>query len=77
MCTQGLVRKPEERRLLGRPRCRWERIILNWILEKWNGGGCVDWIDPAKDRNRWRWWALVNVVMNPWVPSNVGNFSSS
>ena len=40
-------------------------------------GGCMDWIDPAKDRNRWRWWALVNVVMNPWDPSNVGNFSSS
>ena len=33
-------------------------IILKWILEKWNGG--MDWIS----RNRERWWALVNAVMN-------------
>ena len=26
------------------------------------GGGCMDWIDLAKDRDRWR--ALVNAVMN-------------
>jgi hypothetical protein len=29
----------------------------------WDG---VDWIDLAQDRDQWR--ALVNVVMNPWVP---------
>jgi hypothetical protein len=30
--------------------------------------GCVgmDWIDVAQDRDRWQ--ALVNVVMNLWVP---------
>jgi hypothetical protein len=32
----------------------------------------VDWIDMAQDRNRWR--ALVNAVMNLWVPLNEGNF---
>jgi hypothetical protein len=43
------------------------RIILNWIFKKWNGGGGdMDWIDLAQDRDRW--WALVNVVMNLWVP---------
>jgi hypothetical protein len=29
----------------------------------WEG---VDWIDMAQDRDRWR--ALVNAVMNLWVP---------
>jgi len=29
----------------------------------WRG---MDWIDLAQDRDRW--WALVNVVMNLWVP---------
>jgi len=30
------------------------------------GCGGVDWIDLAQDRDRW--WALVNAVMNLWVP---------
>jgi hypothetical protein len=29
-------------------------------------GGCMDWINLAQDRDRW--WVLVNVVMNFWVP---------
>jgi hypothetical protein len=37
------------------------RIILRWILRKWNGGG-MDRIDLAEDRGRWQ--ALVNAVMN-------------
>jgi hypothetical protein len=37
------------------------KIILKLILEKW-GGGDMDWIDLAQDRDRW--WALVNAVMN-------------
>jgi hypothetical protein len=35
-----LVRKPEEKRPLGSPRRRWVdniRIILGWILERWDG----------------------------------------
>jgi hypothetical protein len=39
---------------------------------RWGG---MDWIDVAQDRNRWR--ALVNTVMNLWVPYNVGKFLSS
>jgi hypothetical protein len=30
------------------------------------GWGGVDWIGLVQDRNKWR--ALVNVVMNLWVP---------
>jgi hypothetical protein len=30
------------------------------------GWGDVDWIDLAQDRDRWR--ALVNSIMNFWVP---------
>jgi hypothetical protein len=41
------------------------RIILSWILEIEDGSG-VDWIDLAQDRDNWR--AIVNVVMNLWVP---------
>jgi hypothetical protein len=34
----------------------------------------VDWIDLAQDRTRW--WALVDMVMNLWVPWTVGNLTS-
>jgi hypothetical protein len=40
------------------------RIILKWIFKTWDGG--MDWIELAQDRGKW--WALVNVVMNLWVP---------
>jgi hypothetical protein len=59
-----LVGRPEGRRPLGRPRCRWEDNIKMYLLEI--GFGDVDWIDLAQDRDRWR--ALVNMVMNLWVP---------
>jgi hypothetical protein len=37
------------------------KIILRWIFRKWDVVG-IDWIELAYDRYRWR--ALVNVVMN-------------
>jgi hypothetical protein len=40
------------------------RIIFRWIFRKWDGG--MDWIDLAQDRDRWQ--ALINAVMNIWVP---------
>jgi hypothetical protein len=54
-----LVGRPEWRRPLGRPRRRWKDIKID-LREI--GFGDVDWIH----RDRWR--ALVNTVMNPWVP---------
>jgi hypothetical protein len=55
-----LVEKPEEKRPLGRPRRRWVVNIRMDLGEV--GWGDVDWIVLSKDRNRWR--ALVNAVMN-------------
>jgi hypothetical protein len=37
---RGLVGKPEEGDHLGVPGMGW-RIILKWVLEKWDGGGGV------------------------------------
>jgi hypothetical protein len=51
-----LVGRPEGRRPLGRPRCRWEDNIKMDLREI--GFGAVDWINLAQDRDRWR--ALVN-----------------
>ena len=59
-----LVRKPEGRRPLGRPRSRWEDNIKMDILEVVYGG--MDWTELAQDRNRWQ--ALVNAIMNLRVP---------
>jgi len=59
-----LVAKPDRNRPLGRPRSRWEdNIGMNLREAGWEG---VDWIHLAQDRDQWR--ALVNTVMNLWVP---------
>jgi uncharacterized protein YebE (UPF0316 family) len=45
---------------LGRPRRRWEDNIKLDLQEV--GWGVTDWIDVGQ--NRYRWQALVSVVMN-------------
>jgi len=59
-CIQGLCGKPEGKRRLGRPRCRWEdNIKMN--LQKVGCRG-LDSIDLAQDRERSQ--ALLNAVMS-------------
>jgi hypothetical protein len=59
-----LMGKPEGKRPLGRPRCKWvDNIRVDLGEVGWRD---VDWFGLAKDRNRWR--ALVNVVLNFRVP---------
>ena len=59
-----LVGKPEGKRLLGRPRRKWEDNIKMDLQEVGCGG--KNWIDLAQDRDRWR--EFVTAVMNPRVP---------
>jgi hypothetical protein len=59
-----LVGKREGKRPLGRPGRRWmDNIRIDLGEVRWVD---VDWIGLAKDRNRWR--ALVNSVLNLRVP---------
>ena len=58
------VGKPEGKRLLERPRRRWDYNIMVDLQEM--GCGVMDWIDLAQNRDRWR--ALLNAVMNLRVP---------
>jgi hypothetical protein len=59
-----LMRKPEEKRPLGRPRRRWVDNIQMGLRE--TGWGDMNWIDLDQDRDHCR--ALVNTVMNLRVP---------
>jgi len=54
------VGKPEGKRLLGRPKRRWEGNIKLDFQEV--GYEVVDWIDLAQGRHRWR--TLVNAPLD-------------
>jgi hypothetical protein len=60
---QVMVGKPEGERPLGRPKNR-EKDNINMYLQDVREGN-MNWL-PLEDRDRW--WALVNVAMNFWVP---------
>jgi hypothetical protein len=59
-----LVGKPEGKRPLGRPKCRWVDNIRMDLGEI--GWGGVDWIDVAQDKDKWS--ALLNMALNLRVP---------
>jgi hypothetical protein len=58
------VGKPERKRPLRRRRRRWEDNIKMDFREI--GWGGMYWIDLVQDMDQWR--ALVNMVMNRWIP---------
>ena len=60
---------PEGKCPLGRRRRRWENNIK---IDRREVGGGEDWMELAKNRERWR--ALVNTVMNFRVPESAGNY---
>ncbi|KAJ4431673.1 hypothetical protein ANN_20273, partial [Periplaneta americana] len=59
-----LVGRPEGKRPLGRPRCRWEDNIKMYLREV--GYDDRDWINLAQDRDQWR--AYVRAAINLRVP---------
>jgi hypothetical protein len=59
-----LVKRPEGKRPLGRPRRRWEDNIKMDLREMEIDG--ANWIELAQDKDQWR--AVVNTVMNLRVP---------
>jgi len=59
-----LTGTPARKRLLGRPRRRWEENIRMDLKEI--SINTRNWIDSAQDRNYWR--PLVNVALNLRVP---------
>jgi hypothetical protein len=67
------VGKPERKRPLGTPRCRWEDNIKMNLQEVGFGG--MDRNELADDRDGWG--ALVNALINLRVPQNEGNFLTS
>jgi len=68
-----MVGKHEGKRLLGRPRRRWEDNIKMDLQEV--VGSCGYWMELAQDRDRWR--ALVSTVMKTSGSKNAGNFLPS
>jgi hypothetical protein len=68
-----LVGKPNGKKPLERPGCRWEDNIEMDIQDVGCGG--MDWFGLAQYRDRWR--SLVNAVMNLRVPYSAGNFLTS
>jgi hypothetical protein len=63
VCTV-LVKNSEGKRPLGNLRLQWEDNIKMDLQEVVLGD--MAWIDVAQDRDKWR--AVVNMVMNLWVP---------
>jgi len=58
-----LVKKPERKKLLGRPWCRWDTIRIRSKKIRWEGEDCIH---VAQNRDQWP--GLVNTVMNLRVP---------
>jgi hypothetical protein len=62
-CRMLAGKREGKRSMEGKDVSGW--ITLRWVLEIIGWGG-IDWIDLAKDRDKWR--AVVTTVMNLPVP---------
>jgi hypothetical protein len=62
--------KPDGKITLGDPGVD-GRIICRWIFRKWDVGM---WTGSILSRDRGRWWALLNAVMNLQIALNCGEF---
>jgi len=61
-----LVGKSEGKRPLRRPRSRWEdNIRMNLRETEWED---LDWMCLGLSQDRDQWQALMNMVINLWVP---------
>jgi len=70
-----LVGKPEGKRPLGRPRRRWKDNIKMGVQEV--GRGCRDWMELARDRDRWQVAGTCEYGDEPSGSKNAGNFLTS
>jgi hypothetical protein len=70
---QSFGRKPEWKRLIGRPEHKWENDIEIGLRE--TAWASVGWIDVAQDKGQWQ--AVMSTEMNLWVPQHAGNFLTS
>ena len=59
-----LTGKPKGKKLLGRPRRRWEDNIRMDLEDI--GINALNWVDSTQDRDYWR--ALMNAALNLRVP---------
>ena len=60
---RGFVGRPEGRRTLGRPKCKWEDSIK---IDLQDVGSGMDQIDLAQGRDQWR--VVLNAPINSWPP---------
>jgi hypothetical protein len=61
---RDLVGRPEGRRPLGRPKCRWDDVIKRDVKAVACDGG--EWIHMTQGKDKW--WTVVKTVINLWVP---------
>ena len=71
--TLGWMRQPEGQRQLSRSRYNWKENIK--LDHKAIGWEVVDWINLAQDR--YKWWTVVNMIMDFCFLSSTGYFVTS
>jgi hypothetical protein len=60
---RGFVGRPEERKILGRPKGKWEGSVK---IDLQDVGSGMDQADLAQGRDKWR--VVLNALINSWPP---------